>query len=199
MAFDLLTLLGKFKNLSNRETDAALFRTKVPSVGPDAYLNIVYKPAAAQVRTELARELQFSSSLSEFYQCWNGARFFVGALSVYGCLPVNYQIVRSDPLKLLPFSIREVNREFSTQMKERDLVCVGSYSYDRSVVCICRKSQSVTCFVGKDFSKERQSWSSLDHWLSDELLRLSALFDESGDRLVEKDKLLPGLEPWRAS
>jgi hypothetical protein len=195
VTIDLLAALGKFKNLSDRETDHAYFMTKVPSVAPEAYLNIVYKPVAPEIRAELEKGLQFPNSLAEFYQHWNGARLFVGALSIYGCLPRNYLLYRADRFKVLPFNLREINHEFLSQTSHKNLICIGSYSYDRSIVCMNRKSQSIACYVGKQFAEERQTWPSLDQWLSDEITRLSFFFDECGNRLVPEEHLLPGPNP----
>jgi hypothetical protein len=197
MSIDLLGVLGKFEDASSRETEDAYFRTHVPEVGSGAYLNIVYKAPASAVLQEVERELRLPATLLEFYNAWNGARLFVGALSVYGCLPAGQRIDRTDPLKLLPYDIREVNREFAMQTKVRGLLCIGSYSYDRSIVCMRREPQSVVCYVGTEFSKVRQEWSGVEQWLSGELSRLSLLFDADGKRLVAKESLLPGLDPSR--
>ena len=197
MALDLIAQLRKFQNVSDRETSDAFFLTHVPAVGSAAFLNIVYKAAPTQVREEIVRELRLPPPMIEFYSAWNGARLFVGALSIYGCVPEGQLLDRTDPTKLLPFNIREVNHEFQRQLQDRDVVCVGSYSYDRSIVCMDSRSQAVTCHVGKNFGRVRQEWTSLDQWLTNELARLSLLFDERGNRLVEKDRLLPGLEPAR--
>jgi hypothetical protein len=178
--------------LADRETEEAFFRTHLPRVGSAAYLNIVYKPASSGVTEEVNRESMFPSSLSEFYRQWNGARLFVGALSVYGCMQTGQLLHRADPTRLLPFDIREVNQEFAEQITDRDLVCVGSYSYDRSIVCVSRRSQSVACYVGEDFDRVRDQWPNLTQWLTDEVSRISLLFDEKGNRLVGKERLLPG-------
>jgi hypothetical protein len=197
MPLDLIGQLKKFQDMSDRETSDAFFLTHVPTVGSAAFLNIVYKAAPTQLRLEIGRELRLPPAMVEFYSAWNGARLFVGALSIYGCVPEGQLLDRTDPTKLLPFNIREVNHEFQRQLRERELVCIGSYSYDRSIVCMDRRSQAVICHVGKDFGRVRHQWTSLDQWLTDELARLSLLFDERGNRLVEKDRLLPGLEPAR--
>jgi hypothetical protein len=193
VAIDLLALLGKFDNCADHETEQAFFRTYVPSVGRAAFLNIIYKAIGPGVMDEVAKDLRFPSALSDFYATYNGARLFVGALSIYGCLPTGQLLHRADPTRLLPFDIREVNQEFALRIGGRDSICIGSYSYDRSVVCLHRTDQSVTCYVGTDFGKIRQQWPSLDRWLTDEVSRLSLLFDEKGNRLVDKERLLPGL------
>ena len=195
VSVDLLAALGKFRNISDRETDHAYFKTKVPSVAPEAYLNIVYKPAASDIRAELEKELQLPSALAEFYQQWNGAHLFLPGFSIYGCIPRNYLICRTDPSRLLPFNLRELNRECGSQAAKRNLICIGTYSYDGSIVCMRRKSQEIVCYFGEQFGEERQSWSNLDEWLGEEISRLSICFDENGNRLVPKENLLPGPDP----
>jgi hypothetical protein len=195
---ELLRLLTKFNDLADRETEDAYFRTHVPTVGSSAYLNIVYKAPPRSILEEVDRDLHFPESLKRFYADWNGARLFVGALSVYGCLSNGRSFDRTDPFRLPPFDVREINREFAKQTKSAGLICIGSYSYDRSIVCIHRETQSVFCCVGKDFSKRRQEWADLDQWLTEETGRLSFLFDSTGTRLVDKELLLPGLERSRA-
>jgi hypothetical protein len=197
VALDLIVQLKKFRNVSDRETSDAFFLTHLPAVGSAAFLNIVYKAAPSQIREEIGRELRLPSTMLEFYNAWNGARLFVGALSIYGCVPEGQLLDRTDPTRLQPFNIREVNHEFQRRLRDREVVCIGSYSYDRSIVCMDRRSQAVTCHIGTEFGRVRQEWTSLDQWLTDELGRLSLLFDERGNRLVEKDRLLPGLEPAR--
>ena len=194
MALDLIGHLKKFQNVSDRETSDAYFLTHVPTVGSGAFLNIVYKAAPTLIREKIGQELRLPPTMVEFFGAWNGARLFVSALSIYGCIPEGQLLDRTDPTQLLPFNIREVNQEFHRQLRDREAVCVGSYSYDRSIVCVDRRSQVVTCHAGKDFGRIRQEWTSLDQWLTDELARLSLLFDERGNRLVAKDRLLPSRE-----
>ena len=197
MTIDLLRQLCKFQDVSNRETRDAYFLTHIPSVGSAAYLNIVYKPPEVDLMEHVGRELKLPSKLQDFYRSWNGARLFVGAFSVYGCLPFNQMQDRSDPTRLLPFDIRDVNGEFVQVTQAKDILCIGSYSHDRSIFCIHRETLSVTCYVGKNFEKIRHEWAGLDHWLTDEIARLSLLFDEKGTHLVDKQFLLPGLMPLR--
>jgi hypothetical protein len=197
MPIDLLAMLGKFETVSDQETPDAYFRTHIPVVGSSAYLNIVYKASPKAVLDEVDQEVRLPESLLDFYNAWNGARLFVGALSVNGCVPTGQLLDRTDPFKLLPFDVRDANKKFTRQTKDAGLVCIGSYSYDGSIVCLHRETQSVSCYVGTDFSKLRQEWRSLDHWLRDEVVRISLLFDTRGNRLVEKERLLPGLEPSR--
>lgn len=42
--------------------------------------------------------------------------------------------------------------------------CLGSFNFDRSIVTIGRTPPEVTCFVGKDVTRKRRTWPSLDDW-----------------------------------
>jgi len=45
MSIDLLNLISDFLPLDDRENSIASLRTLVPWVAPEAFLNIIYKPA----------------------------------------------------------------------------------------------------------------------------------------------------------
>ena len=45
MSFDLSRLLQEFRVYKDFDNETASFRTNVPWLGPEAYLNIIYRPA----------------------------------------------------------------------------------------------------------------------------------------------------------
>lgn len=192
MVPNLVLLLKKFRDIDNVETQLSYFKTKVPSIAPLAYLNVIYKPAPCAVIDSTASQLRLPSTLVAFYRKYNGARLFNDCFAIYGCLPERYLLNRGDPFALLPFGIREVNREFSTELKSSSLLCVGSYGYDRSVVCLDRESGEVRCFVEETFSRVRQKWPSLSRWITSEVQRLAGLFDQDGNFLGFEKDTLPG-------
>lgn len=73
----------------------------------------------------------------------------------------------------------------------RSQIYIGSYGYDRSMVCINRDTEVVSCFQGVEFAKLRKTWPNLENWLIEEIRRLSILFDSDGKLLVSEDQLLP--------
>ena len=190
---DLRGLLRQFRDLENVETPQAFFCTKVPAVGPQAYLNIIYKPAADEVRDEITTELRLPPCIETFLRVYNGARLFLDDLSIYGCLPQTHSLNRADPLAIPPFGIREANSEFRKQLAP-DEILVGSYGYDRSLVYVNRWSRRVICGEGKNLRKSRGEWESFEAWLNAEVLRLATLFDASGNRTVGEEFSLPGTE-----
>jgi hypothetical protein len=191
MAIDLKALVAKFRNVSDVETDHALFRTNVPSVAPQGYLNMLFKPASANTRENVARRLQLPAPLLEFFAQSNGARLFFDGIAIYGCWSEHQMFDRTNPFGHMPFNIEGVNREFAKATSTTHLLCIGSYNFDRSIVCIDRTALGVTCFVGKDFTRKRRTWPSLDDWLVNEIKRVCALHDEFGNCLVDKKLLLP--------
>ncbi len=191
MRTNLLKLLSKFLPISDVETEYAFFKTHVPSVAPEAFLNIIFKPASADVQKKVTRKLSFPASMVEFFECYNGAILFSDALRVYGCLPDHYLLNRADAFDSLPFDILRTNEEFGEELQPRGLLCVGSYGYDRSLVCMDRKTAQITCFREQDFGVIRASWPNLDQWLTSEISRMSFYFDEHGNRLVAERELPP--------
>jgi hypothetical protein len=194
-ALDLLALLSRFDNLSDRETDHAYFRTLVPSVAKYGYLSVVFKPQAPDIVAAVSTELNLPPALCEFYTSWNGARLFFGALSIRGCLPAGQLLNRSDPFALLPFDLRESGRGLASRLERKGLLRIGTYNADGSIVCISRDSGRVECYVEEDLGRVRQAWGSVNEWLVSEIARISLLFDSKGNRLVTNGRfLLPGTE-----
>lgn len=199
MAVHLIQLIAGFESNEDVETSHAFFRTKVPTVAPEAYLHTIYKAAPPELVSEVSEELRLPGSVVDFYRCWNGAHLFVNALSIFGCVASGTPLNRSDRFKLPPFDVLEINRELKAKLSRANLIAIASYSYDGSLVCVERQAGDVVCYVGEALPKERTRWRSIDDWLPQEIQRISFLFDERGSRLVEKEKILPGIEPSRVS
>lgn len=184
--------LKKFRNIDDFETRLAFFKTRVPAVAPKAYLTIIFKPTSREVVEDVAKELALPAPMINFFERCNGAHLFAGTLSIYGCLPKTYLLDRSDPFSLPPFNIRDINDEVTYMFAGKNLVCIASYSYDGSLVCIHRETGEIMCFSKEDPAQERKRWGTLQDWLRTEVERLSLMFDEDGNRLVAEHHLLPG-------
>ena len=187
---DLLRLLARFKPLDDVENELAWFKTRVPSVGTHAYLNLVYKPVDARLRSRIGAELEFPACLYGFYERYNGARLFMDSLSVYGLMDANEPYNRT-PFGLQPFRISQVNLEFCKNLSELEAICIGSYGYDRSLVCLRKSDLSIVCFRGTGFTKVRAQWVAFDDWLSSEVGRLASMHDDSGVIQVDESLTLP--------
>src|SRR5215471_16606469 len=186
---DLLTLLSKFQVAHDRESPLAFFRTNVPWVAPEAFLNVIFKPAPANVLSDVGARMKMPSPVLEFLRRHNGAMLLSGSLNLYGVVPKGEPLKRSDPFSLPPFNIEAENRSWPPPDRGRFLK-IGGYGFDGSGVCIDRKSLCIVVFRrGKQ--EPYCSWPSLDDWLDNEIRRLSELFDSSGRLLVDGSKTLP--------
>ena len=80
MSIDVLDLVADFRVSDDVDNGNATFRTRVPWVGPEAYLHIIYKPAPQDVLRDAIERLRLPVSEVEFLQRHNGGRLFSGAL-----------------------------------------------------------------------------------------------------------------------
>lgn len=173
------------------ETDSAVRIGNLDWIGPLAYLHVVYRPAASLLVLQVGQLMQFPESLQTFYGSCNGLSLYSGAIRVFGCVEKGTLLDRSDPLSLPPLSIIEMNRQFVDPRHSRSLLCIGAYSYDRSLVCIDRQAKRVTCYRGEDLGHQRKTWPTIEDWLNGELNRLSFLFSPDGRCLGSERSGLP--------
>jgi hypothetical protein len=191
MSVDFLELLNRFSIQDDVETEHAFYRTRVPSVAPEAYLNVIFKAALQEVRQEIATILLLPPSLVSFYSQWNGAHLFINCLHIYGCVPQGQLLNRTARFSLPPFSIETANNGLARKLEAQNLVCLGSYGYDRSLVCVDRRSLETVCFKGNDFTVKRRVWEGVEQWVVSEIQRIGAFFDYAGNCLVDERQLLP--------
>ena len=179
MSIDLLSLISSFRRFDDRENANASFRTRVPWVAPEAYLNIIYKPAPAKLLSEIAEKCSFPSVVVDFLRHQNGAMLFSGSLNLYGVVEPGRLLNREDRFSLPPFNIE---RENKTWLFHPDrLLVVGGYRLDGSRACIDRSDGQVHVFQ-KGQRIPAVSWAAFDSWLLGEIARLRVLFDDNGKR-----------------
>ena len=186
---DLPRLIAKFRGVNNRESDVAFFYTHVPSVAPDAYLNIIFKPAPADVLADVGAKMKIPACVQELLARHNGAMLLSESLSLYGVVRQGQLLNRSDPFSLPPFNIEFENQSWPPPDRDRFLK-IGGYGFDGSGVCIDRHNLHIVVFRRGE-KDPYSSWPALDVWLNSEIRRLSELFDPSGKRLVDGPRTLP--------
>lgn len=192
MTLRLLDLLSQFGEANNRQSDGAYFCTHVPWVAPLAYLNVIFKPAPEKILIEAIRRLCIPPAFSEFLAIQNGAILFSGALSIYGAVQPGQLLNRSEPFSLPPFSLDRYND--MNLSPASSFLTIGQYTFDGTRVCMHRHFLDIHLFrKGEAESMGTGSfvWKSLDQWLTNEVLRLSVLFDHEGHRLVNESETLP--------
>jgi hypothetical protein len=186
---DLLNLISKFRSLNDRETEVAFYRTHVPWVAPEAYLNIIHKPAKPSILSNVSARMMIPIQYIHFLNRYNGAILLSGTVSLYGVVLEGQLLKRSDPFSLPPFNIETENRSWPPPDRQKFLV-IGAYGLDGSLVCMDRGDFSIQVFH-REQAQPYHSWSSLDDWLEKEVERLSKYFDSYGRRLVNSSKTLP--------
>lgn len=188
MGIDLLALTASFRTLDDRESKTARFRTLVPWVGPEAYLNIVYKPATPRLLFTVSEKWRFPNAVTNFLLHQNGAMLFSGSLNLYGVVETGHLLNRDDRFTLPPFNIEVENA--SWRLTPNRLLVIGGYKCGGSRVCIDRFDEHIHVF-GRKQSAPRVSWSSLEEWLTQEIVRLSSLFDGDGRPLSPESETGP--------
>lgn len=189
MPVDLLTALSSYEVVDDQDSEIAVFRTRVPWVGPLAYLHIIYKPAPRLVLKEVAQKLRMPPPTIQLLARHNGAHLFSGALTIFGVRAPGQLLNRGDPFLAPPFDIESENNELK-RVDRSQFLGVAGYGFDGSIVCIDRFDAHLSLFR-RDDATPLISWRHLDEWLSSEVARLSLLFDRRGKRLVDEAETVP--------
>jgi hypothetical protein len=180
MSIDLLSLVSRFRRFDDRDNANAFFRTRVPWAAPEAYLNIVYKPAPEKLLFETAERWSFPLSVVDFLRRQNGAMLFSGSLNLYGIVEPGRALNRQEPFSLPAFNIEPENKSWSLHPDR--LLVIGGYRFDGSRACTDRSDGKVHVFQ-KGETIPTASWPSLESWLTIEIRRLSGVFDDEGRRI----------------
>lgn len=188
MSIDLPSSLQRFRVYKDFVNETASFRTNVPWIGSEGYLNTIYRPAPTELLAEVAAKLHFPAPVFEFLSQYNGARLFSGGLSLYGVVEPGRLMYRDNGFALPPLNIVGANKFWRVDPER--LLVIGVYYFDSSVACIDRSSGQVLYFK-KDQTTPELSWPSFDSWLREEIDRLRSLFDADGRILVDVSETVP--------
>jgi hypothetical protein len=172
-----------------RESSVASFYNFAPWIAPQAYLHIVFKPADKEVLKEIGNLLRLPQGWQDILHAQNGAILFSDAISIYGVRSSTALVNRSDVFELPPYSIVDGNRSWPVKPTER-FVVIGGYAYDGTRAVLDRHDGSVLALPRKS-EKVLGRWPNSDSWLSEELTRLSMLFDREGKIQVPREQTLP--------
>jgi hypothetical protein len=194
---DVFTLLSKFRDVNNRESESAFFLTHVPSVAPLAYLNIIFKTAPHDVLADVGARLKIPVPILGFLERYNGIILFCNSLCVFGVHRKGQLLNRTDRFAALPYNIENESLHFAPSDRRR-FFKFGAYGYDGSGVCMNRDDHSISVFRRREEAPYRV-WPSLEDWLESEIQRLSKMFDETGIWLVDESETLPPPDTGGAS
>ena len=134
MSIDLPRLLDRFRAFQDFDNTIASYRTLVPWVGPEAYLNIIYRGAPPELLSDVGAKLRFPAPVFEFLAKHNGAKLFSGALVLHGVVEPGRLLNRQDSFSLPPYNIEGASR--SWRIDPQHLLVIGAYQFDGSPVCI---------------------------------------------------------------
>ena len=129
--------------------------------------------------------------LIDFFHYQNGANLFGGAVYIYGVVPPGRLLNRSDPFSLPPFSIEQANSAgYHRRDSDPDRIWIGGYGFDGSQVCLDRRDGDIK-LLPRHSERVVASWGNFESWITDEISRLSLLFDRNGKRFVDDSMTLP--------
>lgn len=197
MLDSLFARLPRFIGGRDLDTPNAIRLVARTRVGPAAFLHVIYKPAAQEIVRVVFGQIHAPPSLRRLYALCNGASLFSGAIRIFGCVAAGTLLDRSDPLSLPPLDIVKSNRQFVDPETFQTQVCIGAYGFDRSLVCVDRQIEVVTCYEGEDIKTTRKKWPTIENWITSEIDRLSTLFSPEGERLVAENFCLPDSDEAR--
>ena len=185
----ILDLPQRLTELGGKETPLAIYLTKVPWA-EEIYLHTINKPAEPEIRAAVLNDLEFPPSLVvHFEQCNGGSLFCASAacigINLFGCLAKGRAFSRGLDQDSPPIDIRTSN------LRRREYIVFASYGFDASLVLLNRQDESVRCCQGRDTSKTRREWPSINEWLACELDRLGQVFTPNGTCLVTCEELVP--------
>jgi hypothetical protein len=185
-------LLSKFRQDDAIDTPTARFTTRVPSVAPEGYLNIVFKPLSEALVRSAVEELECPQAVERFLRTYNGLRLFFDEFCVYGLVDDNEPIDRTSLLGQRPISLRrKISECENIPGWTRNLFPIGWYGADGSTAFIQRSDGKVRCFYGKNLNRERNFWTDFPTFLSTEIERISALYSPEGIRSCPDEFTLP--------
>jgi hypothetical protein len=185
-------LLSKFRQDDAIDTPAARFFTRVPSVAPEGYLNVVFKPLPSVTVATMTKELDCPAPVEEFLLQYNGLRLFFDELCVYGLADDDEPIDRTSLFGQRPVSLRRAVLESEHNPGWAvDLFPVGWYGADGSMVFIRRADGTIRCFYGRNLRKLRHQWKDFPTWLGTEIERISGLYSADGIRTCPDEFTLP--------
>src|SRR5262245_8718357 len=189
------TLTHHFASSTNRETRNAWYIAKQPWAS-HAYVHRIQKPIEQSTVAGVAEQLDFPPSLLSFYTwtCNGGSLFHANVtcigLYLFGCWREGQTFDRNPEHEQPPINIRTSNLTIRS-----NVVAFGSYGADGSLLMVDRETEQVWCAYGRDQSRIRCTWKSVDIWLEQEIARLCQLFMPDGTCRVQCADLLPPVDP----
>ncbi|MBT2659208.1 SMI1/KNR4 family protein [Bacillus sp. ISL-18] len=158
---------------------------RVPHIAPEAWFHIIYPKIEITSLIEIEKELSIPlpDDFKGLLLTTNGINIFSDSLRIYG---KRDSYVRKGDDAIQPYDLTMHHSEVKRYFPDKYLV-IGSYNWDGShIVYDLETNQIHHC--KRYTSNELNSWDNLNTFLSDEIKRLTPLFDENG---IEYDEDFP--------
>ncbi|SFA99813.1 MULTISPECIES: SMI1/KNR4 family protein [unclassified Bacillus (in: firmicutes)] len=183
---EIVNELDKWKQTGERVLEnGTILICKVPHIAPEAWFHIIYPQIGTTAINEIEKELSVSlpEDFKEILLITNGLNIFSDSLSIYG---KRNSYVREGDEAIQPYDLVLHHSEVK-QFIPDNLLVIGSYNWDGSYIIYDIKTNQIHRCENYS-SKVLNSWANLKTFLSDEIKRLAALFDENG---IEYDENVP--------
>ena len=177
---EIENLLASFVQSDDLETDTASFRTKVPSVAPEGFLNVLFKPIGSAHLKRAKNDLTLPLSYSEFLIEFNGLRLFFDKFCVLGIGSPDEQVDRSGLAGQRPVPIQDFMPASESRLRGLSVVPVGWYGFDGSIAYMKRDDESVVFLPKACNMRGEITWTSLSHWMFAEVERIASLYSPTG-------------------
>lgn len=188
-AIDLIDLLGLSNRNPDYKTSNAIFYGPTPWIAPLAYAHVIFSPAVEAHISQISEALKIPQFWKEFLRRQNGADLFSGALYLYGVIPRGEPLNRSSLRTEKPFNIEW--RNCDSIFKDKGIwLLVGSYGYNRTLLLVNRESGEAR-LADDSGNTISDVGFTIDQWISNEISRLSRLFDASGRLITDSAQTLP--------
>jgi hypothetical protein len=188
MELSLIKLL-RIGNDPDFSSPTASYYKHLPHMARFGYLHTIFAPLDRQLNARLLDSLDAPECLRRFLAIQNGAALFFNRLSFYGIVERGRLLNRRTERIQSPFNIADLNLQLGFPTKARWLL-IGSYRFDGTNIVLSRTDGIVRATARKTDTTVRE-WSSLGCCLQEEVERLSNLFDNSGNLLVDPQYTVP--------
>ena len=151
---------------------------RVPHVAPQAWFHKIYGPLSEEGTAKIERILKktLPTILKRFFTLANGLNMYSDELAIYG-LRSDYS--RTGDAAIQPYHIQDRDVLERPRDAAPALIFIGGYSADGSLVYIdCGTQRVFRCT--RESSKPLNEWPHFVDFLTQEVERLSGLFDADG-------------------
>ncbi|NMC55897.1 MAG: SMI1/KNR4 family protein [Eubacteriaceae bacterium] len=166
--------------------NGTLLICKVPHIAPEAWLHSIYEGLSDYELKEVENKLgkKLPDDLYLLLKEVNGMNIFSDSISIFG-KRISY--AREGEESFQPYDLADMNEELDGIIPANWIAFAG-YNWDGSTMYYDINNDNSVFICERDSKNKLKVWSNIFSWLSEEVIRLSDLYDEKG---IEKDEDVP--------